>query len=183
MNKPREAKRMSDAAVKERTGKAWADWFQNPRQGRRQAMAAQGNLRLACKGVGSWWCQMVAVAYERARGIREKYQECDGEFSASGSRTLTVPLSKAYEARVNEKLRRGWLGAAELEIITATPSKSIRGKWDGGNSRLSVNFYGKGAAKCQVAVDHMKLSGSKECAKMKAFWCDALNRLQSRLEG
>jgi hypothetical protein len=29
----------------------------------------------------------------------------------------------------------------------------------------------------------MKLSSSKECAKMKTFWFDALNRLQSRLEG
>jgi hypothetical protein len=29
----------------------------------------------------------------------------------------------------------------------------------------------------------MKLSSSNECAKMKNFWFDALNRLQSRLEG
>jgi hypothetical protein len=126
---------------------------------------------------------MVAVAYEHERGIREKFQKCDGEFAASGSRTLKVPLETAYEAWVNEKSRRGWLGASDLEITTATPSKSIRGKWDGGSSRLSVNFYGKGAAKCQVAVDHMKLNSSKECAKMKTFWFDALNRLQSRLEG
>ena len=27
MKKPREAKRMSDAAVKERTGKTWPEWF------------------------------------------------------------------------------------------------------------------------------------------------------------
>jgi len=112
---------------------------------------------------------MVAVAYEHERGIREKFQKCDGEFAASGSRTLGVPIAEAYEAWTNEKLRRDWLEDAELEITTATPSKSIRGKWDGGSSRLSVNFYGKGAAKCQVTVDHMKLRSSKECAKMKTF--------------
>jgi hypothetical protein len=84
---------------------------------------------------------------------------------------------------VHEKLRRAWLGESELEITTATASKSIRGKWDGGSSRLSVNFYGKGVEKCQVAVDHMKLSSSKECARMKRFWFEALNRLQNRLEG
>jgi len=27
MKKPREAKRMSDSAVRERTGKVWAEWF------------------------------------------------------------------------------------------------------------------------------------------------------------
>jgi hypothetical protein len=185
MTEPRESKRMSDDAVKERTGKTWAEWFKIlDKAGAKKLPHKEISAYLAKEqGVGPWWCQMVAVAYEHERGIRQKFQKCDGEFSASGSRTLNVPLSRAYEAWMNEKSRRDWLGDLELEITTATPSKSIRGKWDGGSSRLSVNFYGKGAEKCQVAVDHMKLSSSKECAKMKNFWFDALNRLQSRLEG
>jgi len=185
MKTPRETKRMSEEAVKERTGKGWAEWFKIlDKAGAKKLQHKEISAYLAKEqGVGSWWCQMVAVAYEHERGIRQKFQKCDGEFSASGSRTLNVPLSMAYEAWVNEKSRRGWLGDSELEITTATLSKSVRGKWDGGSSRLSVNFYGKGAEKCQVAVDHMKLSSSKECAKMKTFWFDALNRLQSRLEG
>jgi Domain of unknown function (DUF4287) len=185
MKKPREAKRMSDEAVKERTGKTWAEWFKIlDRAGAKKLPHKEISAYLKTeRGVGPWWCQMVAVEYEHERGIREKYQKCDGEFCASGSRTLNASLSKAYEAWVIEQSRRSWLGDSELEITTATPSKSIRGKWNGGSSRLSVNFYGKGAEKCQVAVDHMKLSSSKECAKMKTFWFDALNRLQSRLEG
>ena len=69
---------------------------------------------------------MVAVAYEHERGIREKFQKGDGEFAASGSRTLNVPLSRAYDAWVHETLRRAWLGESELEITTATASKSSR---------------------------------------------------------
>jgi len=68
-----------------------------------------------------------------------------------------------------------------MEIMTATPNKSIRAKWDD-TRRLSVNFYGKGAGKSQIAVDHMKLANSKECAKMKSYWFAALNRLQKNLE-
>jgi hypothetical protein len=185
MKKPRESKRMSDHAVKERTGKTWAEWFKILDQaGAKKWQHREISAYLGEKQkVGPWWGQMVAVAYEHERGIREKYQKCDGEFSASGSRTLNVPLSRAYEAWANEKSRQGWLGSSELEITTAMPSKSIRGKWDGGTSRLSINFYRKGAGKCQVAVDHMKLSSSKECAKMKTFWFEALNRLQSKLQG
>ena len=184
MKKPREAKRMSDGAVKERTGKVWAEWFKildkaGAKKWQHQEISAYLGEK---KKVGPWWGQMVAVAYEHERGIREKFQKCDGEFATSGSRTLNVPIAEAYEAWANEKLRRSWLEHAELEITTATASKSLRGKWDGGDSRLSVNFYGKGAAKCQVTVDHMKLSSSKECAKMKGYWFEALNRLQSRLE-
>ncbi|MFZ0883775.1 MAG: hypothetical protein WAN14_10285, partial [Candidatus Acidiferrales bacterium] len=109
-------------------------------------------------------------------------QKCDGEFAASGSRTLNVPMTKLYESWTDEKLRRRWLPDAKLEITTATPNKSLRAKWDGGASRLSVNFYAKGAGKSQAAVDHMKLASSKQCAKMKAYWFEALNRLQDVLE-
>jgi hypothetical protein len=50
-----------------------------------------------------------------------------------------------------------------------------------GDSRLSVGFYSKGSEKTQVAVDHGKLPNSKECAKMKIFWFEALNRLERTL--
>jgi len=67
-----------------------------------------------------------------------------------------------------------------MEITTATPGKSLRAKWNG-DTRLSVNFYGRGAQKAQVTVDHMKLAGSKDSAKMKSYWFAALNRLESLL--
>jgi hypothetical protein len=184
MKKPREAKRMSDEAVKERTGKTWPEWFKildkaGAEKWRHQDISA---YLAKTNKVGPWWAQMIAVPYEHARGIREKFQKCDGEFAASGSRTLNVPMTKLYESWTGEKLRQRWLPDVQIEITTATPNKSLRAKWDGGVSRLSVNFYAKGAGKSQAAVDHMKLSSSKECAKMKAYWFDALNRLQEELE-
>jgi hypothetical protein len=185
MRKPRESKRMSDEAVKERTGKTWAEWFKildeaGAKKWQHKDISAY--LRDEEK-VGPWWCQMVAVDYEHARGIREKFQKCDGEFAASGSRTLSVPMAKLYEAWTDEKLRRRWLPDAKMEITIATPNKSLRARWDKGKSRLSVNFYAKGSGKSQAAVDHMKLASSAECAKMKSYWFNALDRLQKILEG
>ena len=185
MKKPRTQKRMSDEAVKARTGKVWAEWFEildraGAKKWQHREIAAY--LKKEQK-VGAWWCQMIAVDYEHARGIREKFQKCDGEFAASGSRTMNVPMTKLYGAWTDEKLRQRWLPGAILEITTATPNKSLRAKWDGGKSRLSVNFYAKGPGKSQAAVDHMKLASSKECAKMKAHWFEALDRLQKILEG
>jgi hypothetical protein len=184
MKKPRESKRMSDAVVKERTGKTWPEWFKildeaGAKKMKHQDIAAY--LKTEQK-VGPWWCQMIAVPYEHERGLREQLQKCDGEFAASGSRTLSVPISKSYGSWTNEKLRQRWLPNAKIEITTTTKNKSLRAKWNGGASRLSVNFYAKGTGKCQVAVDHMKLSSSKECAKMKTYWFEALNRLQAMLE-
>jgi hypothetical protein len=181
MNKPKENKRSSDEAVKAKTGRVWAEWFAildkaGAKKMPHKAIAAYLRDR---QNVGPWWGQMVAVAYEHERGIREKFQKCDGEFSASGSRTMAVPMTKAFAAWTDEKLRKRWLPDGKLEITTATPGKYVRGKW--GTSRLSVGFVGKGAAKTQVAVDHGKLSSSRECARMKEYWYEALDRLESLL--
>jgi hypothetical protein len=184
MRKPREAKRMSDEAVKERTGKTWVESFKLLDQaGAKKWHHKEISAYLRGEhNVGPWWCQMVAADYEHARGIRAKFQKCDGEFAASGSRTLNVPMTKLFEAWTDEKVRRRWLPGAKMEITTATPNKSLRAKWNGGESRLSVNFYAKGSGKNQAAVDHMKLAGSAECAKMKSYWFSALDRLQKLLE-
>lgn len=184
MKKPREQKRMSDDAVKERSGKTWAEWFKildkaGARKMSHQEVTAYLNEK---QGVGPWWCQMIAVDYEHARGLREKFQKCDGEFAASGSRTMNVPLGKVYEAWADEKLRRKWLPGVEMEITTSTKDKSIRAKWNGGATRVSILFYKKGPQKSQVTVDHMKLASSKDCEQMKKYWFEALSRLQSELE-
>ena len=183
MKKPRETKRSSDEAVKAKTGKVWAEWFKildkaGAKKWPHQDISAYLHDK---QKVSPWWSQMVSVAYEHERGLRQKFQKCDGEFSASSSRTLPVPLAKAYAAWTDAKLREKWLPHAPMEITTATPGKSLRAKWNG-STRLSVNFYGKGAQKAQVAVDHEKLASSKDCAKMKAYWFAALNRLQELLE-
>ena len=181
MQKPRETKRSSDEAVKAKTGKVWAEWFDILDKAGAKKMPHKeiaAHLHEAHK-VSPWWSQMVSVAYEHERGIRERFQKCDGEFSASGSRTIAAPIAKAFAAWTDEKVRRRWLPDGKLEITTATPGKYVRGKW--GASRLSVGFYGKGATKTQVAVDHGKLASSRESARMKSYWFGALNRLESML--
>lgn len=183
LSKPRETKRSTDEVVKAKTGKVRAEWFTildktGAKNWPHKEIAAYLHEK---QKVTAWWCQMVAVAYEHERGIRQKFQKCDGEFSASGSRTLSVPVVKAYAAWTDEKLRQRWLPRAKIEITTATQGKYVRAKWDE-DTRLSVGFYSKGSEKTQVAVDHSKLANSKECAMMKSYWFEALDRLQKMLE-
>jgi len=180
--KPKETKRSSDEAVKAKTGKVWAEWFKIPdKAGAKKMPHKEIALYLYEKQkLPAWWCQMVAVGYEQERGLRQKFQKCDGEFSASRSRTMAAPLAKAYAAWTDEKLRNRWLPNAKMEITSATPGKYVRAKWDG-DSRVAVGFNSRGPQKTQVAVDHGKLSNSKECAKMQVFWFEALNRLERTL--
>lgn len=180
MKGPKEQERSSDEAVKAKTGKTWAEWCEIlDKAGAKEWKHKEIARYLSDKQrVPPWWSQMVAVGYERERGMREKFQKCDGEFSASGSRTMRVPLEKLYAAWADEKTRRKWLTGAKVEVTSVTKNKYFRARWNGGESRLAVGFYAKGPTKSQVAVDHEKLANARECAKMKAYWFEALNRLE-----
>jgi len=182
MKKPKEAKRSSDEAVKAKTGKVWAEWFAilDEAGGKRMPHKQLVAYLQEKHGVGSWWCQMVAVSYEHERGTRQKFQNCNGEFAANSSRTLSAPLAGLFKAWTDEKLRTRWLPDANMEITTATPGKSLRAKWDE-DTRLSVYFYPGAGGKTRVVVDHMKLASSKESLKMKSHWAEALGRLESLL--
>jgi hypothetical protein len=182
MAKPRETKRSSNEAVKAKTGKVWAEWFAILDKAGAQKMPHKEIAAYLYENqkVSGWWSQMVSVAYEHERGLREKFQKCDGEFSASSSRTLAVPLAKLYTAWTDDRLRAKWLPNAPMEVTSATLGKYVRAKWNG-DSRLAVGFYAKGPRKAQVAVDHGKLANSRECARMKSYWSAALNRLESLL--
>lgn len=180
--KPKESKGLSDASLVKRTGKTLEQWgaLLDKAGAKKEKWTHQQVTTFLddYPELGAWWGQMLAVAYEQSRGLREKFQKCDGEFAASGSRTLSVPIAKLYSAFSDAKLRDRWLPGVEFEITTETKNKSIRAKWDGGATRVSVNFYPKGAGKAQVAVDHMKLPSSQASAEQKAYWFDALNRLE-----
>jgi hypothetical protein len=70
-----------------------------------------------------------------------------------------------------------------LVIRKAAPGKSIRLDWPTGATIVSISFCSKGSARCQVAVQHMKLKSAKEAARQKAYWRDQLGRLKALLEG
>ncbi|MFZ0634429.1 MAG: hypothetical protein WA755_02975 [Candidatus Acidiferrales bacterium] len=183
MKKTRQTRRFSDEAVKAKTGKVWAEWFKilDAAGAKKMKHAEIARYLYGERKVGMWWCQMVAVEYEQKYGLREVGETCNGDFAAGVSRTLGVPLAKLYKAWTDEKARKAWLKSDAMEITTATPNKSIRAKWDGG-TRMSVYFYAKGAEKCQVVVDHMKLESAAESKRMKIFWAEAVTRLESALE-
>src|SRR5690349_20694623 len=102
--------RMSDAAVKAKTGRDWQQWF--------SILDRAGATKMSHKeiaeylydrqGVPGWWSQMVAVTYEQERGLREKHERpvC---YCVSASMTFDVPLSTLYNNWGDEKLRSRWL--------------------------------------------------------------------------
>ncbi len=174
---------ISSVAVQKRTGKGWNQWFAvldraGARKWNHTKIASYLYEKRKCPG---WWNQMVAVGYEQARGLREKYQTAGG-YSANASRTLAATVSALSKAWTDAKARERWLPKAPLEITKTTAGKSVRLRWTKGDSRVAVMFYPKGAGKCQVTIDHTKLSDAKAVTRIKAYWKSALDRLQKTVE-
>ena len=151
-------------------------------------MDKAGAARLDHKGItalldskfkpGPWWGQMIAVSYERARGIRAMNQKCDGEFSVSVTKILPASLSELFEAATDENVRKKWFPAGSFEETSKTKNKYWRGKWKK-DGRLEVGFYAKGPGKAQIALQSNKLSGSRAVESERAAWKKALEKLQA----
>lgn len=177
--------RISDESVKAKTGKSWEQWLSVIDKAGGRNMDHKGIVAFLCErfpDMDGWWVQMVTVGYEQARGLRKKHEK-PGGFEVGVSKTLAVPVSAAYKAWTDAKVRRRWLAKDELTIRKATTNKSMRVTWSGGRTSLSVNFYAKGDAKSQVVVQHGKLATERDASRMKTFWGKTLQAMKDTVEG
>jgi hypothetical protein len=175
---------ISSDAVLKATGKGWADWVSEiDRHGGDTRSHAEIAEMLATElGVKPWWSQMVTVGYEQAKGRREKHQK-PGGYEISASRTIGVDIKDAFDAWASDARRGKWLKERDFTPRSVTPTKYVRGAWVDGKTSLAVNFYAKGAGKCQVTAQHAKIASAEEAAEFKAMWADRLEALRGYLEG
>ena len=174
---------MSDAVVKEKTGCTWDRWV--------SALDSQGAASMSHREiatligtkfeVNSWWRQMVAVGYERIKGLRAKGQQRNGTYGATKSRTFPVPVATLFEAWLNPKMRRRWLKDETVRVRTATVPKSMRLDWTDG-SIIAVGFTAKGKVKSAVALEHTKLPDRDAVARVKQEWAERLEALGAALQ-
>jgi hypothetical protein len=171
---------MTDAAIKARTGKDWEEWFAALDKAGAVKLDHTGIAKLAREdmGAGDWYGQMVAVSYERARGIRAMNQKCDGEFSVSVTRVMGVSLPKLYAAATGTP--QSWFPKRAFEETSRTKDKYWRGKWKSG--KLEIGFYAKGPGKAQIALQSNKLPNAEAVETERAVWKKAIDKLQKNIE-
>lgn len=176
-------KRVSDSKIQEVTGKSWDQWFSIlDRWGARDKKHSDiAKFLVEQHDVGSWWAQTITVDYERARGMRLKYQQADG-FSVSATKTISVPVDVVFDAFVNARSRKRWLRDGTMSLRTSQPGRSARFDWGDGSTRVNVGFTAKGASKSTVALAHERLADADEAESTKALWKQRLVELKSFLE-
>ncbi|HEU4625503.1 MAG TPA: DUF4287 domain-containing protein [Steroidobacteraceae bacterium] len=173
---------MTDAAVKAKTGKDWAEWFAT------LDAAGAGELDhkriahfLSSKhGLPGWWSQMVTVEYERARGRRERHETAEG-YSVAVTKTLATSVPHLYAATASAAQRRKWFPKGAFEPSSHTRDKYFRGSWNK-SSRLEIGFYAKGTGKAQIALQIRRLAKKGDVEAERKAWKAAVVKLQELLE-
>lgn len=175
---------VSSDAVRAKTGKGWSEWLEvlDAENARTLTHKQIAQLLSDKYQVPGWWCQMVAVGYEQARGLRAVHQKADG-YSVSASKTLNAPLRALYHACADETIRSKWLVRRRYSVSKATPNKSVRIAWGkAGETRVDFNLYSAGKYKSRIAVQHDKLTSAGDVDKMKTYWRGALVKLAKLVE-
>jgi len=176
--------RTSDEAVRAKTGKDWSEWFATLDRAGASALSHR-EIAAYLKGehrLPSWWCQMVAVTYEQAKGLRERHQKPSG-YEVGVSKTIAAPLSRLFRAWEDRRIRDKWLEHPGFVIRKATPGKSMRITWVDGTTNVDAGFYTKGDGKSQISVQHGKLKNAREAKHFKTYWSAQLGKLKEMLEG
>jgi hypothetical protein len=168
------------------TGKDWGEWFAllDAAGAAARSLDHAKIWELAMQALppsAGWWGQMVSVGYERARGLREKHESSSGDFQATFSRTLPVPLFAAFAAWADEALRGNWLDAPGLDVTKINAGRNIRARWPDGRL-LDIRFDATGPDTCRIVVDTMKLADAGAVQEAKVFWQGQLDRLRSFLQ-
>jgi len=181
--KTKTSPRMSDDAVRAKTGKTWKQWFTILDKAGAKKLTHQETVKFLNEkhSVGPWWQQMVTATYEQQSGLRDNHERPDG-FQISVSRTFYVPVGKLYQSFGKEQARSTWLDEKGLLVRKATPNKSMRVTWKDGKTSLEINFYPKETGKSQVVVQHSKLPNATAATRMKTYWGKALDRLKANIE-
>lgn len=163
--------RITDAGIREKTGKGWMEWMEALDAAGAAAMSHQDIARLVQEryGIGAWWSQTVTVGYEQAKGRRAENQKADG-FAASVSRTVARPAEEVHAAWA----AGGWLARVPGAAITsATPPKYVRVKLADG-TRAAVYLTAKPGGKTTVQVQHEKLKSAADVEASRALWREIL---------
>lgn len=204
-SKTREGHPLTDAELRERTGKSWDEWFAildelgGPPKGRRELTMHLYDTH----GIkDTWLTSTLLVEYEAARGVVERDGRPKG-YMICATKTVAVPPAAAYEAWTTADAWNEWFSnGTELEFVEGgryaaedgsrgevkkiRPAKAIKLTWDhpdrAPGTSVEVTFQPKGADKCIVMVGHDRIQTRGDADDLRDTWGKRLDTLKAMLE-
>lgn len=176
---------LSDESIRDRTGRGWDDWCEtiDAWPGNAGGHTAIASFLRDDHGVDGWSAQAVTVGYERITGRRLPYEQPDGTFTASRSRTIALAPELLREMLLDDDGRRDLFPGHETELRSRRTAKSIRLGLGPGTALISLESAAGG--RTTVAVAHEKLPSFDDVEEWKFYWgewLEAIDPAASRTE-
>lgn len=164
----------SDDAVRAATGRGWDQWCDVidawPSNARGHAAIA-GHLQDS-HGVDSWWAQTITVGYERITGRRLPYQQPDGTFRASKSRTVAVDAAELRALLLSDDDRADLFPGLATDLRSRPDTKVPRIAIGPGVAQIDIEPKPGGSA--TVTISHEELPEFEDVAHWKEYWSEWL---------
>ncbi|MBS0471164.1 MAG: hypothetical protein JSR60_08840 [Proteobacteria bacterium] len=169
---------IGDDKVKAATGRNWMGWYGILTRMKATSLPHKEVAKRLKEehGAPARWAQMIAVAYERARGGRKANERAGGTYAVNVTKVMPVDLPKLFAAATDPKTRKAWFPPGAFEETSKTENKYWRGKWKT-TAKLEFGFYAKGEGKAQIALEIGKLASAEEVEKQRAGWKKAMEKL------
>lgn len=204
--------KITTEAVEKATGKGWDAWVElidksgaEKKTHKEIAQWLWGEKLIA----NGWWCQMVTVGYEYAKGRRTLGETESVGYEIGVSKTLQISTEKLWKILMSPEGVSIWLGKADFklekgflyetanktsgEIRTIDPGIRIRLTYqikpDAKPSTLQMYLMANGkynsretnSTKTSLRFHHEKLQDNKEREAMKKHWQEILKKIENHL--
>ncbi|MBX3102215.1 MAG: hypothetical protein KF690_06890 [Bacteroidetes bacterium] len=188
---------ISDAAVEKNTGSTWAQWIAFLNDLGAEVLTHKEIVTVLTREVDNiWWCQEIALGYQRCIGKRVLGQTADAGFQIGVTRTLPVDKDKLWDILVSDAGLEIWLGKFTSspanndvyqtednirgEVRVFKPGSHIRMTWQPAHweqpSILQVRTTARGD-KAILAFHQEKLPSAEERERMKSFWMNKIEEV------
>jgi hypothetical protein len=168
---------ISDETVRSTTGRSWNEWCDliDAWPGHTAGHSAIAGYVEAEQSVDAWWAQTVTIGYERITGARLPYQQPDGSFTASRSRTVSVDADILRGLLLDDRDRGDLFPELETELRSRLTSKAVRIAIGSGVATISLDQRDDG--RTRVAIHHQRLPSPTEVEYWQGYWSEWLSAL------
>lgn len=203
-------KKISDSAVQRATGYTWRELFQLIADAEKKANVPQFShkqivsfLEKQCS-LSPWWCQSVAVAYEKDSGRRQLGETEAAGFEIGAQKTVYASREQVWELLTGPVGMALWLGSGgesklvpgekyctsegtKGEIRVVKQMNHLRLSWQPADwtnsSTLQLRVISGSEDKTTISFHHEKLPDAAARERMKEHWKNVLEELQIMLPG
>ncbi len=117
----------------------------------------------------------MTVGYERIRGLRLPYQNHDGTFTASRTKTVAVDAASLRALLLDDTERTVLFPVFETRLRSRPSSKNVRLAI--GEGTVEIALAPASAGRTKISVAHSRLVSADEVTIWKQFWTDWIDTL------